>query len=69
MKLSGMEEKDKIVCFKCNVELTALNTFFTYLNSTFSAEILRCPECGQVYITEELAETKIAKAEELLEDK
>jgi hypothetical protein len=62
------EEKVKI-CFKCQKELKPTKTYFTYLEHSFFADILRCPECGEVYIPEELVKSRIAEVEMQLEDK
>jgi len=65
-----MEEgKDKLVCFRCNKELVSAKTDFTYLGHTFYTEVPRCPECGQVYISEELVKSRISDVEMQLEDK
>lgn len=44
-------------------------TVFDYLGRTFTAEIDRCPHCGQVLIPAELAQGKMAEAESIMEDK
>jgi hypothetical protein len=36
---------------------------------SFPADILRCPECGQVYSPEDLVKGRIAAVEMQLEDK
>ncbi len=58
-----------IICAKCHQELVPAKTYLSYLEHSFSATILRCPECGQVYIPEELAKGRIAEVEMQLEDK
>ena len=42
---------------------------FSYLGKQFEHEVDRCPECGQVYIPEELAKGRMAEVEKILEDK
>jgi len=42
---------------------------FDYLNQFFHTDALRCPECGMVYIPEDLVEGKMAEVETSLEDK
>jgi len=62
-------EKKKLVCCKCQKELEMMKTDFTYLGHTFFTELPRCPECGQVYIPEELVRSRISEVEMQLEDK
>jgi hypothetical protein len=40
-----------------------------YLGNVFSVDLLRCPECGIVMVTEDIALGKMAEAEAVLEDK
>jgi len=56
-------------CGKCNKELVLKKTVFSYLGHTVAHEVRSCPECGKVFISEELAEGKMAEVEEQLEDK
>ncbi|HZX46409.1 MAG TPA: hypothetical protein VFF83_03985 [Clostridia bacterium] len=64
-----MEEKRTLTCYRCNVDLKAQKTYFEYLGHSFHADVLRCPECGEVYISEGLAKGRIAEVEMQLEDK
>ena len=64
-----MEEKRTLTCYRCNVDLKAQKTYFEYLVHSFNADVLRCPECGEVYISEGLAKGRIAEVEMQLEDK
>jgi len=57
------------LCAKCNVPLAPKKTVFTYMGHNVSHEVPVCPECGQVFISKELAEGKMAEVEEQLEDK
>ena len=41
----------------------------SYLGQTFPVELPRCPSCGFVYVSEELASGKMLKVEQALEDK
>ena len=71
---SEVEEKSKrdlgrYVCAKCGVPLALKEVHFTYLDHPFHAQLPACPVCGNVMIDEELADSKIAEVEELLEDK
>jgi predicted RNA-binding Zn-ribbon protein involved in translation (DUF1610 family) len=58
-----------LLCFACGVPLEPRRTAFTYLDHAFTAEVPRCPRCGQVFISEELARGRIKDAEMQLEDK
>ena len=64
-----MDEKQKMICNLCNLELEPVNTNFSYLGHSFRADAPRCPGCGQVFISEELVKGRIAEVETILEDK
>lgn len=64
-----MAEQETLICCKCNVPLEPAKTTFNYLNHAFSADLPRCPKCGQVYISEELVRTRVKDVETELEDK
>ena len=40
-----------------------------YMNRSFSHEVPVCPKCGKVYISQALAEGRMAEVEAALEDK
>jgi ribosomal protein S27AE len=63
------EKERKWKCGKCSQVLTLQKVVFDYLGHTFSHEVPACPKCGQVFISKELAEGRIAELEEELEDK
>ena len=56
-------------CCKCNVEMIEKKTTFEYLGHEANYPVLRCPVCGQADVPEELAKSKIAEVETLLEEK
>jgi transcription elongation factor Elf1 len=56
-------------CAKCNREPVIQSKVFSYLGHNVSHEVLACPRCGKVFISEELAEGKMAEVEEQLEEK
>ena len=56
-------------CVKCDRELELAETTFEYLGYTMTHEVPRCPECGQVFISEELVRGKMRDVEISLEDK
>ncbi len=64
-----MAEKKVFICCKCQKELQPTKTYLSYLGHSFFADILKCSECGQVYIPEELVKSRIAEVEMQLEDK
>ena len=64
-----MPEQKKLICFKCQKELELKKTDFTYLGHSFFTEVPRCPECGQVFIPEELVRGRISEVEMQMEDK
>ncbi len=63
------KEHKKMICFKCQRELEMKKTDFTYLGHSFFTEVPRCPECGIVYVSEELVKDRISQVEMQLEDK
>lgn len=58
-----------LVCSKCNVPLKLEKCKFRYLGFEFNSEVPRCPECGLVYLSEELVKDRMQKVEANLEDK
>ena len=62
-------KKTSWVCKKCNVQTEMSRVQIAYLGSVFSIDLPKCPECGAVVVTEEIAGGKMAEAEQLLEDK
>ena len=64
-----MTEKKKLFCYKCQKELEMKKTNFTYLGHSFFTDVPKCPECGLVFISEELVKGRISEVEMQLEDK
>ncbi len=58
-----------IVCDKCGINLRPGKVTLSYLGSSFPVELNKCPQCGLVYIPEELARGKMNQVEKALEDK
>ena len=58
-----------LVCRKCNVNLIIGPVSLEYLGNGFPVELPKCPECGMVFIPEELALGKMLHVEKSLEDK
>lgn len=63
------ENKTRMICSRCGVELQPANLYFSYLDHSFHTDILRCPKCGMPYIPEDLADGRMAEVEMTLEDK
>jgi hypothetical protein len=64
-----LEEAPALWCAKCSVPLEIDKVNISYLGSMFPVDLPKCPKCGQVFITEDLALGKMAEVEKLLEDK
>ncbi|MDO4485578.1 MAG: hypothetical protein Q4C46_03185 [Bacillota bacterium] len=60
---------DTFECGKCRCRLEPAGVRFAYLGSRFALEALRCPECGQIYISEALVDGRIHATESFLEDR
>lgn len=58
-----------LVCCKCDVPMETGTVTFAYLGHNFSADLPQCPQCGQVYLSEELVKGKVTQVETDLEDK
>ncbi len=56
-------------CGKCGRNLEPALVTVEYLGNEFTAELPRCPSCGFVLISEEVALGKMAEVEQILEDK
>jgi hypothetical protein len=57
------------VCADCGQALVSGKVDISYLGNSFPVELLKCPNCGLVFIPEELALGKMAEVEKALEDK
>jgi len=64
-----MEEKQRLICDKCQVEMKEHDVEFKYLNRSFRHKVPRCPQCGQVFISEKLASGRMKDVEIMLEEK
>jgi len=58
-----------LVCAACDVALEMGKVEASYLGQRFPVELPRCPKCGFVYVSEELALGRMLKVEQALEDK
>lgn len=59
----------KLKCMKCNVALEKGKAKFMYLDNGFPVELPVCPNCGFVYVPEDVALGKVLSVEKALEDK
>ena len=58
-----------LVCAACDVALEPGKVEASYLGQSFPVDLPRCPNCGFVYVSEDLALGKMLKVEQALEDK
>lgn len=58
-----------MICEQCNEKMEEIKVEFSYLKRSFSHVVLRCPICGQVFISEELANGRMRDVEAALEEK
>jgi len=62
-------DSESLICEPCNAGMAELDAEFSYLGRSFRHKALRCPVCGFVYVTEELARGRMREVEMALEDK
>ena len=58
-----------LLCMKCDIALENGKAKFEYLGRVFESNVMRCPECGQVFLPEDLVSGRIKQMEEVVEDK
>ena len=56
-------------CGRCNHDLVLGQVSVEYMGNRFTTELAKCPNCGLVLVSEELALGKMAEVEQMLEDK
>lgn len=56
-------------CARCNRSLEPATVNVSYMDDAYPVELLQCPQCGQVFVPEELALGKMLQVEQSLEDK
>lgn len=57
------------VCDKCCQALVSQKVKVRYLDGNFEVDLLKCPTCQMVFISDELAMGKMLEVEKGLEDK
>jgi uncharacterized protein with PIN domain len=62
-------QEQTVRCMKCDHELVLKKVVFEYMGHTVAHEVPTCPKCAKVYVSEDLAEGRMAEVEQLLEDK
>lgn len=69
MNVYNNGEENIWTCFDCGEKLEKKVVKVTYLSGNFQVELLKCPKCGMVLVTEDLALGKMLEVEKNLEDK
>lgn len=64
-----MNKLEEWHCFKCKVKMVESRVRMSYLDVTVPISGIKCPECGVAYLLEEIVVKKVAKAEEMIENK
>lgn len=68
--MSDQTDKTTVwMCDKCHQSLVTQKVKVRYLEGNFEVDLLKCPTCNMVLISEELALGKILEVEKSLEDK
>ena len=65
----GNDIEDSLICGFCNIPLVKSKSILSYQGQKLSYDLDRCPECGQIFIPEELALGKMAEVEYSMEEK
>ena len=58
-----------VLCARCRMPLEIAKVSVAYLGNAFPVDLPRCPQCGQVFVAEELALGRMVDVEKQLEDK
>jgi hypothetical protein len=62
-------DQEAWTCARCDVALVISKVSISYLGSAYPVELPKCPNCGLIYIPEDLALGRMAEVEKALEDK
>lgn len=65
----GAEKSGDRKCLRCNLMMSPGKVTISYMGSTFPVDLLKCQQCGQVFIPEDLVMGKMLEVEKTLEDK
>lgn len=70
MSTARVSEDDlKWSCCRCSQAMEVGPVQLSYLGNSFTLDLPRCPSCGLILISEELATGRMAEVERVLEDK
>ena len=61
-------DKENILCLRCQTAMVLGKVEVTYLSQTYPVEMMTCPLCGQVYVSEKI-QKKMLSVESTLEEK
>lgn len=67
--MENQTKEVKWLCDKCQEALVLEKVKVRYLEGNFEVELLKCPTCKMVFISDDLAMGKMLEAEKGLEDK
>ncbi|MCS7114474.1 MAG: hypothetical protein N0A00_03595 [Candidatus Bathyarchaeota archaeon] len=56
-------------CFKCKEQMKSASVTMEYKGISGAVEGMRCPKCGNSYLTEDVVKAKVLKAEKLIDAK
>lgn len=56
-------------CGRCGGALSVGEVTVGYMGHRFTAKLPKCPRCGLILVSEEVAMGKMAEVEQILEDK
>lgn len=64
-----MNDQSTWLCGNCNLPLQTGQVDVAYMDNAFPVDLLKCPNCGLVFVPEDLALGKMVEVEKQLEDK
>ncbi len=64
-----MNDQSTWLCGNCNLPLQTEQVDVAYMDNAFPVDLLKCPNCGLVFVPEDLALGKMVEVEKQLEDK
>ena len=70
--MSALEQEQTPVewlCSKCSLPLRPRQIMVAYLGHAYPVDLMCCPQCGLVFVPEDLALGRMAEVEKALEDK
>ena len=64
-----MNKLEEWHCFKCKLKMVNSRVRMKYLEKIVPVQGIKCPNCGVAYLLEEFVLGKVAKAEQMIENK